>query len=498
MADAYTGELFKQFQFFYGVVEDREDPLRMGRVRVRAFGIHTEDRSKIPTEDLPWATPIMPYTSASISGIGESPTGPVEGTWVFGFFTDGIQMQTPMILGTMVGAPEAYNELGFNDPNKVYPKIEIPGESDVNRLARGDNILVSTEDKPSPRAGENILAHKKKNRVTDIPLAGPPGVEGKPGAGDGEASTVKDGPPPGYNSQTYYSRRTWNEPNPRYGGEDEGEKANEPWQTSFNYGGESQYPLNHVRVTESGHVFEVDDSPNAERIHEYHTAGTFYEIQPNGTRVTKVVGDDYEMVLHDKNMVVRGNVNITVQGSDCRLLVQSDGDTGPGAKGGNMFIETDGDLNFNIKGDMTTKVGGTVYEEYLSDQSTNVNRDQKLRVGQDRLETIIGDHTENLRSNKRQVIKNNENITIKGNSTRTIYKDTKEVSLQSLTLGAKKDLSLMATSNVNVHTDKHFRANTAFTFDVNANSNINLSTPQTINIEGDTEVDIDGATINLN
>ena len=498
MADAYTGDLFKGFQFFYGVVEDREDPLRMGRVRVRAFGVHTEDRSKIPTEDLPWATPIMPYTSASISGVGESPTGPVEGTWVFGFFTDGIQMQTPMILGTMVGAPEAYNELGFNDPNKVYPKIEIPGESDVNRLARGDNILVSTEDKPSPRAGENILAHKKKNRVTDIPLAGPPGVEGKPGAGDGEASTVKDGPPPGYNSQTYYSRRTWNEPNPRYGGEDEGEKANEPWQTSFNYGGESQYPLNHVRVTESGHVFEVDDSPNAERIHEYHTAGTFYEIQPNGTRVTKVVGDDYEMVLHDKNMVVKGNVNITVQGSDCRLLVQSDGDTGPGAKGGNMFIETDGDLNFNIKGDMTTKVGGTVYEEYLSDQSTNVNRDQKLRVGQDRLETIIGDHTENLRSNKRQVIKNNENITIKGNSTRTIYKDTKEVSLQSLTLGAKKDLSLMATSNVNVHTDKHFRANTAFTFDVNANSNINLSTPQTINIEGDTEVDIDGATINLN
>lgn len=498
MADAYTGDLFKGFQFFYGVVEDREDPLRMGRVRVRAFGIHTEDRSKIPTEDLPWATPIMPYTSASISGVGESPTGPVEGTWVFGFFTDGAQMQTPMIMGTLVGAPEAYNELGFNDPNKVYPKIEIPGETDVNRLARGDNILVSTEDKPSPRAGENILAHKKKNRVTDIPLAGPPGVEGKPGASDGEASTVKDGPPPGYNSQTYYSRKTWNEPNPRYGGEDEGEKANEPWQTSFNYGGESQYPLNHVRVTESGHVFEVDDSPDAERIHEYHTAGTFYEIQPNGTRVTKVVGDDYEMVLHDKNMVVKGNVNITVQGSDCRLLVQSDGDTGPGAKGGNMFIETDGDLNFNIKGDMTTKVGGTVYEEYLSDQSTNVNRDQKLRVGQDRLETIIGDHTENLRSNKRQVIKNNENITIKGNSTRTIYKDTKEVSLQSLTLGAKKDLSLMATSNVNVHTDKHFRANTAFTFDVNANSNINLSTPQTINIEGDTEVDIDGATINLN
>ena len=378
MSDAYSAEYFRNFQHFFGVVEDRQDPLRLGRVRIRAFGIHTEDRAKIPTEDLPWATPIMPFTSASIRGEGESPTGPVEGTWVFGFFIDGKQMQQPMILGTLAGAPEAYNEMGFNDPNKVYPKIEIPGESDVNRLARGDHINASTDDNPSVRAGENIVAHKKKHRVTKIPKAGPPGVESDTGKKDGEALTVKDGPPPGYNSQTYYSRRTWNEPNPRYGGQDEDEKA--PINLvetraggAPEFGGESKYPLNHVRVTESGHVFEVDDSPDAERISEYHTAGTFYEIQPNGTRVTKVVGDDYEMVLHDKNMVVKGNVSITVQGSDCRLLVQSDGDAGPGAKGGNMFIETDGDLNFNVRGDMTTKVGGTVYNEYLGHHATNIS-----------------------------------------------------------------------------------------------------------------------------
>ena len=82
MSEGFSGQYFRNFQYFFGVVEDRQDPLKMGRVRIRAFGVHTEDRSKIPTEDLPWATPIMPYTSASISGIGESPTGPVEGTWV--------------------------------------------------------------------------------------------------------------------------------------------------------------------------------------------------------------------------------------------------------------------------------------------------------------------------------------------------------------------------------------------------------------------------------
>ncbi len=116
----------------------------------------------------------MPYTSASISGIGESPTGPVEGTWVFGFFADGKQMQMPMILGTMIGAPESYNETGFNDPNRIYPRIEVPGETDVNRLARGDDILASTEN--SIRSGENDYSYKINQRMTDVPVAGPPGT----------------------------------------------------------------------------------------------------------------------------------------------------------------------------------------------------------------------------------------------------------------------------------------------------------------------------------
>ena len=497
MTTAYSAEYFKNFQYFFGVVEDRLDPLKMGRVKIRAFGIHTEDRSKIPTEDLPWATPIMPFTSASISGVGESPTGPVEGTWVFGFFVDGKQMQQPMIMGTLAGAPEAYNDLGFNDPNKVYPKIEIPGESDVNRLARGDAIRASTIEAPSVRAGENILAHKKKHRVLKIPKAGPPGVESDPGKKDGEASTIKDGPPPGYNSETYYSRRTWNEPNPRYGGQEEGEKSNRAYQ-KFMFGEESIYPLNHVKVTESGHVFEVDDSPNAERIAQYHAAGTFYEIQPNGTRVTKVVGDDYEMIMHDKNMVVKGNVSITVQGSDVRLLVQADGDSGPGAKGGNMFIETDGDLNLNVRGDMTTKVGGTVYEEYLSHHATNVAKDQSLIVNNDRIETIIGDHVEDIRGYYNQVIGKDEIVMVQENSIKTTDGTSDTTTLLNHTVITDNNFSVLATSNVNIQTDAHFRANTILTFDVNATGNIELHTPATMVANGDTEVDINGGIINLN
>jgi Gp5 N-terminal OB domain len=61
-----------KFAWFTGVVEDTSDPLQMGRVRVRCFGYHTEDKVQIPTESLPWALVMTPITSASMSGIGTS------------------------------------------------------------------------------------------------------------------------------------------------------------------------------------------------------------------------------------------------------------------------------------------------------------------------------------------------------------------------------------------------------------------------------------------
>lgn len=53
--------------FYTGVVEDIHDPLMLGRVRVRVVGVHTENKVLLPTEDLPWATPVLPITSASMN-----------------------------------------------------------------------------------------------------------------------------------------------------------------------------------------------------------------------------------------------------------------------------------------------------------------------------------------------------------------------------------------------------------------------------------------------
>lgn len=105
MMDNRTTNNVGQFYWWFGVVEDRDDPLRMGRCRVRIMGYHIDSKEILPTEDLPWAFPIMPANNPSISGTGTSSNGVVTGTWVVGFFADGSDGQHPMFFGTVGAVP---------------------------------------------------------------------------------------------------------------------------------------------------------------------------------------------------------------------------------------------------------------------------------------------------------------------------------------------------------------------------------------------------------
>ena len=129
------------FTWFVGCVEDRNDPERLGRVRVRCLGYHTEDKTKIPTEDLPWASVMMPVTTPSMNGLGETPSFLTPGSWVIGFFTDAQTMQEPVVMGTLPGrnSVDRDKSKGFNDPTNEYTSDFGPyplrlNEPDVNRL----------------------------------------------------------------------------------------------------------------------------------------------------------------------------------------------------------------------------------------------------------------------------------------------------------------------------------------------------------------------------
>jgi hypothetical protein len=125
MTTAAIGE--EGFRWFIGVVEDRDDPKKMGRVRVRIYNVHpfttsgAPDKANVPTEHLPWANPINSIISAGIigstsDGVGLSPTGIMVNTTVFGFFLDGNECQMPVIFGTLAGivGPKELNEIPKN------------------------------------------------------------------------------------------------------------------------------------------------------------------------------------------------------------------------------------------------------------------------------------------------------------------------------------------------------------------------------------------------
>ena len=328
------------FQWFMGVVEDRLDPQYTGRVRVRCLGYHTGNKITLPTSDLPWAQVVLPITSSGISGIGQTPLGLVEGSWVFGYFRDNA-CQEPVVIGSLPGKPEELAQSGgFYDPAGIYPKYK--NEPDVNRLA------VNNEDNP-----HLALTLRKATRITGIATADFNPIT----AADGSLVSGSDGD-------------TWNQPEIPYN---------------------ASYPYNHVYESESGHIREYDDTPNAKRILEYHASGTEYEIANDGTRNTIIKGADYKIVESDDKIYIKGDSDITLGGRH-KIIINADG-----AANNNYDIQVGPNANVNIQVDQgninLTTLTGKINMYAGDDYNLTVGGNMNVLVNGNIKETAFGTST---------------------------------------------------------------------------------------------------------
>jgi hypothetical protein len=111
------------FIWWIGTIEDINDPLGIGRCRVRIFGWHydgsEESKIKIPKENLPWAVPLVPMTTPRSSAT------PFLDDWVMGFFFDGLSGQFPVIVGIIPGFfnPESESIFDPNNPTLSNPDV---------------------------------------------------------------------------------------------------------------------------------------------------------------------------------------------------------------------------------------------------------------------------------------------------------------------------------------------------------------------------------------
>jgi hypothetical protein len=121
------------------------------------------------------------------------------------------------------------------------------------------------------------------------------------------------------------------------------------------------YPYNNIQQTESGHSFELDDTPTRERVRLQHRIGTFLEMHPNGDEVHKVYGTGYEIHLNGKNVLIKGTCNITIEG-DANMEVKGDHN-----------VQVAGDYNILVGGKMNTRVVGDISLSGDGDLSITAN-----------------------------------------------------------------------------------------------------------------------------
>ena len=351
-----------EFKHFVGVVEDRHDPEKLGRLRVRCLGIHTSDKNKIASSDLPWASVLLPTTSAGISGLGQSPSFIVEGAWVWGYFRDGNGlMQEMVIVGTLPGRPAELGKTasGFYDPNSrldengeptgvsVYPKEFA--EPDTNRLAVND---LEKE--------HSSLTARKAARLENIPTADFDEVGSNIAASDTD---------------------NWSQPAITYN---------------------AVYPYNHVFESESGHIREYDDSftidengirTNHYRIHERHSSGTSYEIDTAGNRIDLNMASYFNITQKDNKHYIKGNSDVTIDGRHKVFINKS------GIADNNYDIQVGPNANVNIQVDngnlnVVTKTGQFNFD-VGADFNCNVAGNYNLNVQGNETKTVEGSTTHN-------------------------------------------------------------------------------------------------------
>jgi len=164
--------------WFTAIVENIADPLNAGRVQVRCYEYHElDDVNSIPSEKLPWATPLMPVTSAGNAGSGTSPTGLQVGSWVFGFFRD-VDQQDPVIIGSVPGV-ESLNGMSIPaDASSSSTGIAYSSAANTSQYTEGSTIggqantsALDGETAPSAETSSSTSSSAFINNLVSIAVA---------------------------------------------------------------------------------------------------------------------------------------------------------------------------------------------------------------------------------------------------------------------------------------------------------------------------------------
>jgi muramidase (phage lysozyme) len=315
-----TGVGIKTPLWFVGVVENRNDPRKEGRVQVRAFGVHGTNK-EVSSDELPWAL--------CISG-NYDPNYPIPplNSWVFGFFLDGRDAQQPMIIGLI-----PTQMTGLIDPETngwgVIPTQNVDLDSQGSRATDFGQPQNSRKARGEEIQNTSVLLQEVNRVEADFSSS----VEG----------LVISEPAPGYNTQ---------------------------------------YPYNRVIETAAGHSIELDDSPGGKRITIFHNSGSFIEIDNGGIMNVKATGDLYLSSMQNVIIISEGRQMVKIKGDavvsvDGSMVHEVNGDMQQIVRG-NYQLSVAGQLNINAGEEIQARAAKVRIESNV--EGINLKSAKKINI----------------------------------------------------------------------------------------------------------------------
>lgn len=348
-----------------GVVEGRKDPLEMGRVRVRIAGFHTHKTSRVGTndpnevldpDDLPWAIVALPTTSGGMHGIGPSVHGLVEGTCVVGYFRDGARGEQPVITHVIPGIVES-----VGSETVSAAQYDVDGATRLEGAGFFDPRS-KEELANAPRPMKSVTDGVEAKQAVHFPHDKTADFETRSGSQVSHPDVHKlargyaTGTCVEYQESVCVHSLTFPKVTSVMGDVSVDEYTASETPVSF----DAKYPYNKVTETESGHVFEVDDTPGSERINTFHRAGSWAAYHANGDHSVHVKGQSFTKVRR-KTQLVDGDYLLKIGGKFRLYLPGNDDDGGVtiSIEGSKVQIFAD-EIHASATGDTSIESGGVL------------------------------------------------------------------------------------------------------------------------------------------
>ena len=339
--------------YYFGEVKSCNDPEKLGRVKVSVYGVH----DNIPHYSLGWSNVLMPASTPATLGHGHSVNLKAEVLW-----------KTGDLLPNPITKPEEVIP-GPAGQSEIIPAKIITDVAPDYGFDAGEDVPITgdTREQGSLVCGMFLDSAEQEFLVIGTLPTKSLGVQDNNLRVRGEADPHADETKGQYEPVSSYAPK---------------------------------YPHNHVYETSSGHVKEYDDTPSAERIKERHKSGTQYEIGPNGSKIEKIIKDNYQLVAGNDTIEVKGSVKIIVSG-DAKLSVAKDLTANVGGMletvvagnaiatiGGTTTVLNTGDMNLTVSGEDSANL--TIKSQYSTTEAAGSTTMHKGEIKLDGNVTVTG------------------------------------------------------------------------------------------------------------